>query len=435
MFKTQAKMFKTQIKMYTKISENQAPINETSLKQPIRLDEEGLYILLTSRSASKRERAISYIIQQLLHHNRFFESEQTIAERMGMSRVQVSRIVQILISLGVISRKRRLNNSNIYSINPEMKTPTIVERFGGLIPSLRGILHLGLLLSLSVGMSWCKPRPETTKLENVTLNIKEDKCINILTSKDIIGPQVKQRLLKNNTAKEGQPRVPVRVSRLDLIENSKLRDIYPTLDIFGQYLAVNASMAPWEACYLALYPKEILRKACITVMMFYKEQKETIHNKKAFIINAINMISKQDGFTPDGSYINTIRYFSGADSHWDKLTWQEQSLLLRKLKNITMVFEGQYEVYRQQQKALKEQELAKKQAVIRRDNPYSTSFVGCLDPRESLKLTRSYASKNSLSEQAPQTIAPQPPTSPSAPGPVKKNVFLDMFPCPVSDKQ
>lgn len=404
------------IKRYLEKYKNQVPIKQT-IKKTIshckNLDEEGLYTLLNSRTASKRERCIAYIVLKAQYHDKYFESEATIAKNMQLSRNHVSRIIIQLMRLGVITRKRRVNNSSIYTLNPQMRHPSIVERFGGLIPSLRGLLHVSLLFSLTVGMTWCKSRSENTYQENVELILKRNKeSINNLTSYTYCDVLEDKKLHKKDNTAEDRPKTPVKVSRLDLIEHSKLKDIYPMLDEYGHYLAVQASMSPYQACYLALYPKEILLKSFVLLMFFVEEYKNTIKNPKACVVNLLNMVATRQGFVPDVTFLATIRDHYCVDQSWEQLSYPERTLLLGKLRKLSNSFSCLKEKCKQKQRVTfedKELQQAQERLLKARSNPYSVSYSGpVLDPRESLKMTRSLLSRT------PQNIAAAPPEAPAA---------------------
>jgi len=428
--------------MYTNIAKNQAPNKNKIIDEVIRktdLNADGLYELLTDHAATKRERVIAYIIHQLLFYkNRFYESEITIAERMKVSRRQVSRVIQKLLSLGVIARKRRINTSNMYTINPEMKTPSIVERFGGLIPSLRGILHLSLLLSLTVGMTWCQKRPEKPIAENVSQYLNNDlDSIKFLTSYTPSDGCKGKKLISKESTKDRIPQDPVKVRR-NIVEHYKVRELYPMLDEYGQCLAVIGHMSPYEACYLALYTKEILLSSFVIVMANTEYLKTKIKNPKAYVIGIINKVSSTCGYKPDITFLESIRDHFKVDSTWRNLSYQEHSLLMQRLKKYFEDYrhlQGQCLQTRKETFKDKEQQQAQERILKARTNSHSVYYTGpVLDQRESLKQTyasinRSSSLKKESSSEPPQIILPQPPKAPKFES-SKGNIFLDMFPVP-----
>lgn len=219
---------------------------------------------------------------------------------------------------------------------------------------------------------------------------------------------------KDNTA-EDRPKISVKVSRLDLIEHSKLKDIYPMLDEYGHYLAVHAHMTPYEACYLALYSKEILKEACMRVVSYYGPTKAKVRNSIGLIKSTVKKIAEEQSYTVNETFLNTIRYFTHVDSSWTKLTWCEESLLTRKVRYMTDMFEAQRIKKEQEQEATRVKQASQQQTVIRRDNPYSVNFTGILDPRESLRRTREQIAKHKTSYSGtPQNIAAVPPEAPAA---------------------
>ena len=93
---------------------------------------------------------INYVLNQCLYYkDNYYESEFTIAKRMGISVRTVNRIIALAKSLGLIKRKRRINNSNIYSINPALRDPYIIDQLASVLPALRGLLCLSILIPLT----------------------------------------------------------------------------------------------------------------------------------------------------------------------------------------------------------------------------------------------------------------------------------------------
>lgn len=130
---------------------------------------------------------INYIVSQCLYHNNnFYESEKTIALRLGVSARTVSRAVKKIRMLDVVYRRRRFNNSNIYKINPALRKPEIIEMLAAVLPALRGLLCLSILIPITV---LCKPYPTRAYQENGQLYYKNEYLINSSScslSKDIV---------------------------------------------------------------------------------------------------------------------------------------------------------------------------------------------------------------------------------------------------------
>ena len=107
---------------------------------------------------SKLNYVNNYIINQCqFFHNNFYESEATIARKMGCNESTVKRSVRLMRSLGIIKRRRRFDGirtySNVYSLNPAIRTPYWVDQLASHLPALRNLLCLSFLLPTMV---WCQ---------------------------------------------------------------------------------------------------------------------------------------------------------------------------------------------------------------------------------------------------------------------------------------
>ncbi|MGD0331180.1 MAG: hypothetical protein ABSB40_12195 [Nitrososphaeria archaeon] len=125
--------------MYNKQQKNQVP-NQKNLK-----DLNEIKQLKTGRILE----TINLVVNQCLYYNNnYYESEATIAKRLGIGTRTVCRAIKKARELGLISRKRRINNSNIYGLNPELRRPEIIDELAAILPALRGLLCLSFLIPI-----------------------------------------------------------------------------------------------------------------------------------------------------------------------------------------------------------------------------------------------------------------------------------------------
>jgi DNA-binding transcriptional ArsR family regulator len=140
--------------MYTKIPENQVPKSK-KLKNLNEIKQLKTNSLLKS---------LNYITNKCLYFgNNFYESEATMAKNLGVSERTVYAHIKKGRELGLFRRKRRIGNSNIYSLNPELRRPEIIEDLASILPALRGLLCLSFLLPLAIV---CKPSSRTLSQES-----------------------------------------------------------------------------------------------------------------------------------------------------------------------------------------------------------------------------------------------------------------------------
>lgn len=149
--------------MYHKQQQNQVP-KQKNLKD---LNE------IKQLKTNSELKVINLVINQCQYYsNNYYESEVTIAVRLGRSVRTVCRAITRAKELGLIRIKRRINNSNIYSLNPELRNPSILEELASVLPALRGVLCLSILIPMA---AICKPATRRCLPENgVQYNIKED---------------------------------------------------------------------------------------------------------------------------------------------------------------------------------------------------------------------------------------------------------------------
>ena len=117
-------------------------------------------------------KTINLMINQCLYYkDNYYESEETIAKRLGVSSKTVYRAIKKARALGIISRRRRFNMSNIYAINPELRDPKIVEELASILPALRGLLCLAILIPLTM---ICQASSNRDLLDSVQLYKKKE---------------------------------------------------------------------------------------------------------------------------------------------------------------------------------------------------------------------------------------------------------------------
>jgi DNA-binding Lrp family transcriptional regulator len=118
---------------------------------------------------------INLVVNQCLYYNNYYyESEATIAKKLGIGERTVCRAVKKARELGIITRKRRINNSNIYGLNPELRRPGIIDELALVLPALRGLLCLSFLIPLTM---ICQPAARQS-FQNNGGQYKKDVYIN-----------------------------------------------------------------------------------------------------------------------------------------------------------------------------------------------------------------------------------------------------------------
>lgn len=131
------------------------------------LNIQGIQSLKTNRQSE----ITNYIVNQALYYNNnFYESEITMAKKLGCSRRSVIRAVKLAYDLGIIRLRHRFNDSNIYGVNPALRRPEIVDTLAGVLPALRGLLCLSMLIPLTV---LCKPSTRPPLLDSGSLDKEE----------------------------------------------------------------------------------------------------------------------------------------------------------------------------------------------------------------------------------------------------------------------
>lgn len=89
-------------------------------------------------------RIIDYLLLLSRKHSAIYPSQYTLAAIAGISRKTANCIVQRLISLGLITIKRRFNQSNVYTIN--LRIYGLAKELQHILPSLK-FIYLGLVMS------------------------------------------------------------------------------------------------------------------------------------------------------------------------------------------------------------------------------------------------------------------------------------------------
>lgn len=121
---------------------------------------------------NSRLKAVNLVIGECLYFkDNYYQSEATIAKRLNIGASTVYRAIRDAYNLGLISKRRRFNNSNVYAINPELRNPQIIDELASILPALRGILCLIMLIPL---VALCKPAPSISLLDRDQLNKKNE---------------------------------------------------------------------------------------------------------------------------------------------------------------------------------------------------------------------------------------------------------------------
>lgn len=176
--------------MYTKISENQAPKSK-KLKNLNEIKQLKTNSLLKS---------LNYVVHKCLYFgNNFYESEATMAKNLGVSERTVCSHIKKGRELGLFSRKRRIGNSNIYSLNPELRRPDIIEELASVLPALRGLLCLSFLLPLALV---CKPSTRTPSQESCG-QYKTRNYLNLKTPLNLTVETTKKDAQEDRVLEEG----------------------------------------------------------------------------------------------------------------------------------------------------------------------------------------------------------------------------------------
>ena len=89
-------------------------------------------------------RILDYLLLLSRKHSAIYPSQYTLAGIAGVCRKTANRIIQRLISLDLITIKRRFNQSNVYTIN--MRIYGLARELQHILPSLK-FMYLGLVKS------------------------------------------------------------------------------------------------------------------------------------------------------------------------------------------------------------------------------------------------------------------------------------------------
>lgn len=140
------------------------------------------------RSNSKMAIAVNYILHKCdFHQGNFFESEQTIAKNLGVSRRTVQRAVAFVRSLFMVRRKRRFNRSNVYSLAQWIRQESIIDQLADILPGLRNLLCLTILMPTAM---WYHSRANAGQQEFGALyyirSYEDLKCMHALEHKDTV---------------------------------------------------------------------------------------------------------------------------------------------------------------------------------------------------------------------------------------------------------
>jgi DNA-binding Lrp family transcriptional regulator len=142
-------------KIYNNQQKNQANLQQ---KQSHKLD------AIKSLKPNRILTVINMVVNQCLYYNNnYYESEATMAKKLSISPRTVCRALKKARELGIIKRKRRINNSNVYFLNQGLRNPTIIDELASVLPALRGLLCLSFLIPLTI---LCQPAPKKPFQEN-----------------------------------------------------------------------------------------------------------------------------------------------------------------------------------------------------------------------------------------------------------------------------
>lgn len=140
---------------------------------------------------------INLVVSQALYFKgNYYESEATIAARLGVSLRTVNRAISKARGLGIILRRRRFNNSNVYAVNPELRNPEIIDELASVLPALRNLLCLSFLIPLSMILN---PAPAHARQNPGVLYFKKEilRMISVV-QKDTLNEE-KNKKLKGDT--------------------------------------------------------------------------------------------------------------------------------------------------------------------------------------------------------------------------------------------
>ena len=152
------------------ISQNQEKHTSPSKTPP------KLQAIKNIKTHSKQNYVVNYLLNQIqFFKDRCYESEDTIARKLGCSVSTVVKAIRIARQSGLVIRRRRFNQSNVYRLNPLCRTESFIDEFAAQLPALRNLLCLSFLMPT---MAWLKPATDHTMPENYRLYYKRSYLLN-----------------------------------------------------------------------------------------------------------------------------------------------------------------------------------------------------------------------------------------------------------------